>query len=62
MGLAYPFSLIFEVPFVNLDKILLSPLSIKKDRTKEMLPNAYSASRNPVNEGGTESSNNKHSI
>ena len=35
MGLAFPFSLIFEVPFVNLDKIYLSPLSIKKHRLEQ---------------------------
>lgn len=35
MGLAYPFSLVFEVPFVNLDKIFLAPLSIKNYRKQE---------------------------
>lgn len=52
MGLAYPFSLFFEVPFVNLDKIFLAPFSIKKDRTKEAGPVAKSANADPVIQSG----------
>ena len=48
MGLAFPFSLIFEVPFVNLDKIYLSPLSIKQHRLEQSNNSNGSESTDPT--------------
>lgn len=48
MGLAYPFSLVFEVPFANLDKMFLSPRTIKRDRTLGSRPDEAKTSQSDI--------------